>query len=142
MWCRRRSCWVFAALLIASPFLDYQDRRLTALGPILADHNERVAICEAVAKIMRVVERLPPAAVIVAGYRLPAIEVAGGGKPGADRRYIYLLKNRAQFDRMRGEDRNVYYVDHATEIYQARVNGLQLSRIGARHLPYWDDVQR
>jgi hypothetical protein len=125
---------VFALLLIAAAFVDCRDGQLALPGPVLIDYQQRLADAKTVAEIIGTVDRLPERTVVIAGFHLPAIQVALMHRPQALARYRYLLKNTAHYEQLRRDGFAIFYVDAATAAYQARVTGLRLRRPGARPL--------
>jgi hypothetical protein len=135
LWIATPAAVVFGALLCASPFVDYRDRELNLVGPVVADHRERLAVEIEIRKIVDAAARLQQPAVLVAGYRLPAIEAKLGGQKNESQRWLYSIKNNEQLDGFRSKGFKIYFVDRATENYQKRINGLQLRQLGAKQLP-------
>lgn len=135
MWLTERQRWIFAVLLCLSPFVDHQQQRFRLHAALASDHAERVAIAHEAQQIMEAVARLTKPAVIVAGYRLPIIESLVGSQSTGAGRYIYLLKDAAQLAALRRDGFEVYVVDRATELYQARITGLRLRDKGVPRLP-------
>lgn len=129
---------VLAALLMAAPFVGHKDGALTLAGPLLADHRERAQVQRLVSRAIAAADRLrasPRRTLIVAGYRLPAIEAALGAPPDQRQRWLYLIKNKAQLAGFREQGYDVYVIDRATEAYQWRVNRLKLRALGVKRLP-------
>jgi hypothetical protein len=135
LWLTRIPAMVFAALLWASPFIAYRDGRLALQGHILTDHTQRAALERTIRQVVRAVDALPPAALIVAGYRLPALQVADRSGASGSQRYRYSIANDAEFAALQRAGHDIYYVDAATREFQSALNGLDLARMGARVLP-------
>jgi hypothetical protein len=77
---------------------------------------------------------LPESAIVVAGFRLPAIEAALANRAGALSRFRYLMQNESELQQLRQEGHDVFHADREIERYQTRVNGLRPRDKGARLL--------
>jgi hypothetical protein len=135
MWIERPHRYVLSLLLLAAPFIGYRDGAFGLPGPVVADYRERAKREQTVLDILRGMEQLPQPAVVVAGYLLPALEVAQPMRTASTHRLIYLLKNQAQIERFRQEKFDIYFVNRAIEAYQAKANGLVLKGKRMRLLP-------
>jgi hypothetical protein len=134
-WLPRPHAYVFGLLLVASPFVGYRDGAWTTSGPLLEDHQKRIAVDADVRHILANIAHLERRAVIVAGYKLPAIEAALDAPPDASRRLVYLIKNPSKLSKLRGEGYEIYYVDREIVRYQTQMNGWRPLAQGARLLP-------
>lgn len=125
---------VFACLLCLSPYVGSWSPGLRWPGPIFEDHATREAHLVRVEKIIRAAHELPPDSVVLAGHQLPQIVVTlGWGNPECDR-FISLILNKAQYQKLKREHRAVYFVDRSTERYQRRAYAADLHALGARLL--------
>jgi hypothetical protein len=133
---------VFSLLLMLSPFLSCNASGLPNLqGPVITDYTARAQANTALTRVIDAVAHLPARSIVVAGTHMPAVQTALGSDTQGQHRYIYLFKDVDEYNRYAQDGYAVYFVDRATERYQALVNGLQLRKHGAHLLPRLDSSQ-
>lgn len=127
----------FAMILLLSPFITIGRSGVTLLGPVVWDHWARESGIQETRKITEAVARLSENAVIVAGWRLPQIQVALGGEYQNNHEYVYLIKDA---DTYRGyvEQARVVYFLRGMDVYNLQAYRVDLRHLGARQLDVLD----
>jgi hypothetical protein len=134
LWMTRPASWVFALLLCASPFIDYDRGRFSG-GQILSDHEQRMHALSKVRDIMRRAEHLPPPCIVVVGSYYPAIQAALSSAPPGGPKYKYLFLDDAELEQAQRNGYAIYLAESGIDVYQRRVNGMRLRSRGALLLP-------
>jgi hypothetical protein len=136
--------WLMLGVTVAlacAPFLALDRHGIALRGPLLEDHAVRVSQQQATGAILAAAARLPARSVIVAGWVLPRLELVLGGDAQGTHRFIYLVEDRADYERYLAAGYRLYFVP-GVELYEAQAHGLKLPELGAQPLPVPRELQR
>lgn len=123
-----------AVVLLLSSFIITINRSGVALsGPIWEDHRSRVSRIQETEKIIETVGRLSGSAIIVAGSRLPQINVVLSGERQNNHQYVYLIEDVETYRRFVEQGRKVYFLS-GMDAFNLQVQRIDLKQLGAQPL--------
>jgi hypothetical protein len=125
---------VLAVTLLLSSFLITITKSGVALsGPIWEDHWSRVSRIQETEKVIETVGHLSGSAVIVAGWKLPQIDVALNGERQNSHQYVYLIEGAETYRRFVAQGRTVYFLS-GMDALNLQAQGIDLKQLGAQPL--------